>query len=238
MKLGPYFEHFLVCVMVGYGIASFLLYKKQYVNESRNLMLWMKAIVYTYLAFCLAWAAYYYLVDIGVLLVEHDYIITFFMILFIALTTYFGIEHPRIFNGKPMKELIPFIKYEKTGLSKKLSMKWKQNLDNYMIQKRPYLDGELRLDDLSEGLGYSRHHTSQIINEHYKMNFFEFINLHRIREAAELLQNTNTKELQITEIAYQVGFNNRTSFYKAFNKEYGVTPSQFRKNFLHQNTMQ
>lgn len=65
------------------------------------------------------------------------------------------------------------------------------------------------------------------------MNFFEFINFYRIQDAAFLLTETDADSLQITEIAYQVGFNNRTSFYRAFKKEFGVTPSEYRKNIDH-----
>lgn len=233
LLFGPYFEPFLVVVMGGYGIAALVYFKKEYNAESQDLLIWLKVIASTYIGFCLSWVIYYGLVYEKILLTEHDYIITFFMILFIATTTYVGIEHPHIFNGKPIQELMPFVKYEKTGLSEKRSLEWKKRMELYMSKEKPYLDGELRLDDLAEGLGFSRHHTSQVINEHYGMNFFEFINFYRIQDAAFLLTETDADSLQITEIAYQVGFNNRTSFYRAFKKEFGVTPSEYRKNIDH-----
>lgn len=235
---GPYFEHFLVLIMIGYGIAALSIFRKTSKKESSDVYAWLKAITGTYIAFCLAWVAYYILVWEKILLTEHDYVITFFMIVFISLTTYVGIEHPLIFNGKSFKELVPFVKYEKTGLSKRQSLLWKKKLESFMAKEKPYLNAELRLDDLAERLGFSRHHTSQIINEHYEMSFFEFINYHRIQEAAELLICSDGDSFQITEIAYQVGFNNRTSFYKSFKKEYGVTPSEFRKHNDHQRIME
>lgn len=230
--LGQEFEKVLSGCMILYGIGALFTLKKNAKIKDRNLRIWLRTITYTYMAFCIAFLSYYVLVHFQVLKTEHDYAITLVMIFFIAITTYVGFEFPEILNGKPVKELIPFVKYERTGLSKRHSLEWKNQLENYMLTHKPYLDSELRLDDLSNALGFSRHHTSQIINEHYGANFFEYINAHRIREANTLLKSTNHHNLRIAEIAYQVGFNNRTSFYTAFKKLHGITPTEYRKNNL------
>ena len=146
---GPYFEYLLVLIMVGYGIAALFIFRKATKRESSDVYTWLKAITGTYIAFCLSWVVYYILVREKILLTEHDYIITFFMIVFISITTYVGIEHPSIFNGKPFKELVPFVKYEKTGLSKRRSLEWKKKLETFMEKEKPYLNAELTLDDIT-----------------------------------------------------------------------------------------
>ena len=96
-----------------------------------------------------------------------------------------------------------------------------------MESDKLFLDNSLTLDVLSDELNLSRHHTSQLINEYFKMNFFEFVNNYRIDEAIKLLQDKEN-DLNINQIIYSSGFNNRTSFYNAFKKKTGISPKSFR----------
>ncbi len=57
-------------------------------------------------------------------------------------------------------------------------------------------------------------------------SFFDFVNGYRIAEAKTLLSTTNESVLNIT---YDVGFNARSSFYNAFKRETGQTPTAYRK---------
>jgi YesN/AraC family two-component response regulator len=82
---------------------------------------------------------------------------------------------------------------------------------------------------LSEKLQTSRHNTSQIINEHFNMNFFELINKFRIEEAIKMFKKSKTNTIQIIDVAYAVGYNNKVTFNKAFKKETALTPSEFLK---------
>ena len=91
------------------------------------------------------------------------------------------------------------------------------------------MNNELRLDDLSRLMNLSRNHTSQIINEHFNLSFFDFVNRYRIREAKNTLIMLDKNELTVTQIAYDVGFNNRASFYKAFKKFTSENPSDYLK---------
>ncbi|WP_161991979.1 helix-turn-helix domain-containing protein [Flagellimonas algicola] len=119
-------------------------------------------------------------------------------------------------------------KYEKTGLSKAFSEELKTKLEHLMMTQKPYLNQELRLDDIAKMLDISRHHASQVINENFGLNFYDYINGYRIEAAKNrLTSNSETAIPSISEIAYQCGFNNRVSFYKAFRKITHSTPSEF-----------
>ncbi len=48
---------------------------------------------------------------------------------------------------------------------------------------------------------------------------------YRLTKAIDLLKET---DLSISEIAFQLGFKNRTHFYKQFKNHYGMMPSSFR----------
>lgn len=124
-------------------------------------------------------------------------------------------------------------KYGKTGLSREFSMELRTKLISLMEEDKPYLDANIRLDTIARLLDVSRHHASQIINEHFSLHFFDFINTYRIQEATRLLRSNGNGD-SITDIAYQCGFNNRISFYKAFKKIRGISPSAFRENCLRQ----
>ena len=88
----------------------------------------------------------------------------------------------------------------------------------------------LNLDVLSEKLGTTRHSTSQVINEHFDVNFFNLINKFRIEEAKQIFKNDNNGNLNIIDVAYDVGFNNKVTFNKAFKEETKLTPTQYLNN--------
>ena len=54
----------------------------------------------------------------------------------------------------------------------------------------------------------------------------EFIRTVRIKRGKALLERS---QMQITEIAYSVGFNSLKSFTMNFKAEYGLTPSEYLK---------
>ncbi|MCK0161588.1 helix-turn-helix domain-containing protein [Allomuricauda sp. F6463D] len=122
-------------------------------------------------------------------------------------------------------------KYEKTGLSAAFSLELKYKLEHLMNEDKLYLQHELKLDDLATLLNISRHHASQVINENFNMSFYDFINSYRIEEAkTSLSSGFENRSTSISDIAYQCGFNNRVSFYKAFKKITQVTPKEFVQN--------
>lgn len=191
---------------------------------------WLKWFVGSYVGFASAFALYIVLVRFGLMDPSYDYLIDLGIVFFIGMLTFFGFVQPEIFEGKTIKEVIPFIKYKKTGLSPALSLEMKQKLLDIMQREKPHLNNELRLDDISRLMNLSRNHTSQIINEHFNLSFFDFVNRYRIKEAKKLLMQNHENRLTMTQIAYDVGFNNRASFYKAFKKFTDFNPSDYIKH--------
>ncbi|WP_420320845.1 helix-turn-helix domain-containing protein [Flagellimonas sp.] len=210
-----------------YTIWTFRLNRKNYM-EDVEMKLWLKLTTTTFGCFTASWLIFYILLTAGVLKFSQDFVITIAMCAFIGLTSYFGFYHGSIFNGKPLKRVFPIIKYQKSGLSKSVLNDYKDKLIKLMEAEQLYLENELKLVDLAKMLSLSRHNTSQIINECFQMSFYEFVNKYRIEEAERLLVEDKTREMNITDIAFQSGFNNRISFYNAFKKHMGITPTEFR----------
>ena len=63
-------------------------------------------------------------------------------------------------------------------------------------------------------------------------NFNAFINSYRIEDARVMLLENKKEALNITEIAFALGYNSLSPFNKAFKDITGSTPSQFRKDKL------
>lgn len=91
-------------------------------------------------------------------------------------------------------------------------------LDNYTK--------EITLEDIARDLSYNKYYISHVISETFKCNFRVLINSYRISMAQNLLLSSDRT---ISEIAYECGFRNQSSFNRIFLKHCGITPSGFRK---------
>jgi len=102
-----------------------------------------------------------------------------------------------------------------------------QRLKALMDREKLYRDPDLGLESLAARLSISRHLLSQLLNDHLNNSFYQYINQYRIEDACEILKEN--KSFSIEAIAYEVGFNSRSSFFSTFKKLKGTTPSKFRE---------
>lgn len=226
----PYFDYCLTAFIIVYGFVIYNKYIKTFDKEDVNLRIWLKLTNSVFLLFALSFVVYITLLYFGLLTEELDYFITYMMVLFVGIVSYFCVIQPEVFNGRPIDKAIPFVKYETSGLSPSFAKELKGQLTELMESDRPFLNPELKLNDLAELLDISRHHASQLINEQFNMSFYEFINMYRIGEAKIRLKEDRNDSIE--SISHECGFNNRVSFYKSFKKMEGITPSDYRNHFL------
>lgn len=102
-------------------------------------------------------------------------------------------------------------------------------LEELMIKDKPYLDQNLTADKLAGMLGISQGELSQLLNDYLKTKFYEYINKYRIEEFVCMLQTPESEKVTLTALAEQCGFTSKSTFYRAFNNEKGMTPAQFAK---------
>lgn len=121
-------------------------------------------------------------------------------------------------------------KYKNSGLSKQKALDLFQVLENFMKNQKPYHDPEITLFGLAKQLDIHPNHLSQIINQHYSQNFFDYINEYRIKDVKDVLLSGKYDTFSLAGIGFECGFNSKASFNRAFKKFTGVTPSEFRKN--------
>lgn len=132
-------------------------------------------------------------------------------------------------NKAQPKETAKSTKYERSGLSLQDAEDYKVRLMQKMQQEELYLDCELTLPDLARETGLTPHQVSQVLNGQMNQNFFSFVNNYRIQLAKALLSDPKTQNTPIVELAVEVGFKSKSSFYDAFNKATQMTPTQFKK---------
>jgi AraC-like DNA-binding protein len=120
------------------------------------------------------------------------------------------------------------IKYKNSGLTGAAVEELAASLSHLMQKEKLYRDSELKLETLADKLELPKHYVSQVINQHFQVNFFEYINLLRIQEAKELLLASDKNAMNIIEVAYAVGYNTKNTFNNAFRRIVGLTPTEFR----------
>ena len=120
-------------------------------------------------------------------------------------------------------------KYVGSGLPISEKKRIHNELLHYMETHKPYLEPELTIVELAKMLSIKPKTLSQVINESLQQNFFDFINRYRIEEAKRLLKDPKDKNITVSEILYEVGFNSRSSFYALFKKYTGITPNDYKK---------
>lgn len=86
---------------------------------------------------------------------------------------------------------------------------------------------DLTRDDVVREMCTNRTYFSRKLNEYTGMNFSAYINDLRLTEAARLLKESDEK---IDQIYAQCGFNNKSTFYRTFQKKYNCTPTNYRSN--------
>lgn len=102
-------------------------------------------------------------------------------------------------------------------------------LKNLINNEKIYLEEDINLSSLSSEAGVSVHQLSEYLNKHESMNFSQYINNLRIKEAIKLLV---MHEKNIAEICYEIGFNTPATFYKAFKSFTGMTPKEWQKQAM------
>ncbi|MDJ1469913.1 helix-turn-helix domain-containing protein [Xanthocytophaga flava] len=144
--------------------------------------------------------------------------------------SFWVIQDSRMFAAQSLIHEGEKRKYEKSSLDDKETPVLVQKLLSFMVTERPYLNGDLTLNELADKLKLSTHHLSQLVNEQIGKNFSDFINEYRVEELKKRLQDPASMHIKIEELAFESGFNSKSVFNTAFKKMTGLTPSQFRKS--------
>ncbi len=150
-------------------------------------------------------------------------ILCLFVFVLIGISLYFWAK--RIIDGKR-------IKYKTSTLNQNRLEEYLKKLIYSMEVEKVYLDEDISLHTLAEKLSMNSYHLSQLINEKLNKNFYDFVNHYRVKEAKKKLTACNNDDTKILRIAYEVGFNSKSAFNRAFKKFTNKTPSQYKSEYI------
>ena len=140
---------------------------------------------------------------------------------------YFYIKQPDIFSGSEEKEFFQD-KYAKSSLKERQVTELKDKLIRIMNVDKVFMDPGLSALVLSKKLNINTHILSELLNQHFNQNFYDFINQYRVEEAKKRLKDKEYNNFTVLAIGMDVGFNSKSTFNSVFKKVAGVTPSEFR----------
>lgn len=103
----------------------------------------------------------------------------------------------------------------------------RETVAGYMTAQKPYTNPNLTIHELAGGLKMPPHVLSKVINEGFGKNFFDFINEYRVEEFKRRMDDPKAKQYTLLSLAFDVGFNSKTAFNRAFKKLTNQTPKDY-----------
>lgn len=169
--------------------------------------------------------------------------------LFIFFLGYFGIRQVGIFsNPQPLhevflprmlekdvgeekieKDVFVKMKYEKNRLEEEEACRIQCELAKLMQEKECYRDPELTLGDLATMLNVHPALLSQVINSKEAKTFYDYVNTLRIEAFKKILQEPENSQYTLLSLAFECGFNSKTSFNRNFKKIVQMSPTDYMK---------
>lgn len=226
-------------IYVGLSLLLLEKHKKNILNQFSYIgkinMSWLRYLIYG-LAFT------WFFVFLG-----NDELIFGVVVLFVVFIGYFGINQAGLFTKSDLIKLDIktevnhdlgkirlnedkkqiMIKYEKSGLSEQTANEIHKLLKLKMGEEELFTDSELTLVELSQRLNVHPNNLSQVINTFEEKNFYDYINILRIEKFKTLIRDTENRKFTILSLAYDCGFNSKTSFNRYFKKVTKLTPSEY-----------
>ena len=173
-----------------------------------------------------------------VIFTQSDSIIYQAVAVFVILIGFFGVQQKNIFS-KPSENPVVLQnivkeeqteekeKYQSSGLTEENSNEQFEKLTKLMQEDQLYKNSSLSLGDLAETLGLHQNYLSQIINEKGGKSFYDFVNSYRVEEFKRMLSNKEHEKYTLMTLAFECGFNSKSTFNRYFKKMTGQTPSQY-----------
>lgn len=119
-------------------------------------------------------------------------------------------------------------RYAKSSLEEETLKEYESKLHSHLQTSKVYLKPALSLELLAKETEIPKHHFSQLLNVYLGKSFYQVIADYRIAHALALLEEAGT-QFTIESLAYECGFNSKTSFNRYFKEKTGFTPSDYRE---------
>jgi AraC-like DNA-binding protein len=121
------------------------------------------------------------------------------------------------------------VKYRTSSLDQKRKNTLRDDLLLHMKTKEPFRNPDSSPGEIADALDISVHDLSQILNDVLHMNFHNFLNSYRIELVKEMMADPSHDHRTLLQLAFEAGFNSKTSFNRVFKEDAKMTPSNYRR---------
>ena len=119
--------------------------------------------------------------------------------------------------------------YAKSGYRKETLEEVARRIEAIMEERKLYRNSEFSVSELSQELRITRHQISEAFSTILGINFYDYVNRLRVEEVLESLNDPEHRELPLLRIAFEAGFNSKSTFNRIFKSVVGETPSRYRE---------
>lgn len=194
---------------------------------------WLKQLIYIGLTICICWLIA--LIIIVIYNLNKSYIFYPMWIGISALVYWMG--YIGLSKSQLLEERITLRQQRESIIEEKFSQKKPDTaietfnkLNDAIESKKLYLNPELNIEILAKELNLKASTISQLINRNTNYNFNDYINSFRVDDIKKMLEHPDYANYTIVAIGLEAGFNSKASFYRAFKKFEGMTPSEYIKS--------
>ncbi|MEG0925697.1 helix-turn-helix domain-containing protein [Chryseobacterium sp.] len=216
-------------VYVGLSLLAVRKYKKEISNQYSNTE-----------KINLNWA-YYLITGIAFIwiavIIRNNILIFSMVVLFILVAAYFGISRvgilglPVVADTADEKEIDnEVVKYQKNSPGDVVIQGIYEKLVYRMNHEKLYKDPDLNLNHVAQLLDVHPNVLSQTINSVENKNFYDYINRQRVEEFKKIALLPENQKYTILSLAFESGFNSKTSFNRNFKKYMNCSPREFLKS--------
>lgn len=170
-----------------------------------------------------------------------DILIFSLVVVFILVAAYLGISHVGILNlvqisndaveiDSEVNANLVAEKYQNNFVGKEVAQDIFARVDHLMEKEKVYKNPDLNLNQVAELVDVHPNVLSQTINYIANKNFYDYINGYRVEEFKRIAVLPKNQKLTIMSLAYESGFNSKTSFNRNFKKYTHCSPREFLKD--------
>ncbi|WEK18233.1 MAG: helix-turn-helix domain-containing protein [Candidatus Pedobacter colombiensis] len=208
--------------------------KAAYSNTRRLQLGWLKDLIILLMVFsCIIAPITILIADTKISQLAVAYFSTFIYFIIVYKSLNYSIVFSRIDLSEPLTVLVTNAtasvaeRYQKSTLSNAQVEEYGHSVEIFLISSKLLYDEDLSLKQMAAALQISAHVLSEVINRYYNKSFFDLVNSYRIEEAKKQLKDIERLNITIEGIGYNCGFGSKTTFYRAFKKHTGHTPTTY-----------
>ena len=120
-------------------------------------------------------------------------------------------------------------KYKTSTLKEAECRQLATQLRQCMEEQRPYINPDLKLNDLAKMSNISSYNMSYLFSQYMQVSYYDYVNEYRINAFKQMVKAGGTERYTLEAMAEKCGFSSRTSFFRSFKKVTGETPNEYIK---------